>query len=303
MCAPFCKSRANARFEDLHQLAQVVLFDHHDLVEPLAGATPVRKRLVVDALSYLDRLSQDAPSDRALRREMGVTYREVGLVQRNGDRRAHLGDAAGAMRSYKRAITALAQLVAEDAQGSDSAYELALALSARVGVAGEGEDGNLPGARIGLARGVALFSAHLSRDTPDLLIRLALARTHLQLADVSWVNRDDAGLQAGMADARVALNAMAAMEPGHKKLPHVWIWVHAMAAGALQSQGDWAGIRREITASRVIQMALHTQAPDNARNLEHLAGNAQWMMLNAGRLHDVPGAERWPRSMPRRPRP
>ena len=283
--------RANARFEDLRQLARAVLFDYHDLVEPLAGATPVRKRLVVDALSYLDRLSQDAPSNRALRREMGVAYRVVGLVQRNGYRRAHLGDTAGAMRSYARSITALTQLVAEDASDADSAYELALALSARAAV--EGEDGNLASARPALQRAAALFSAHLSHDTPDLLFRLELARTHLRLADVFWVSRDYAGLQAGMADARAELNAMAAMQPGHKDLPHVWVWVHAMAALAFRAQGDWAGIRREITASREILMALHKQEPDNARYLEDLAGNAQWMLLAAGRLRDVAGAERW----------
>ena len=53
--------RAEARFADLRQLAHSVLFDYQDLVEPLAGATPVRKRLVEDALVYLDRLGQDTP--------------------------------------------------------------------------------------------------------------------------------------------------------------------------------------------------------------------------------------------------
>ena len=64
----------------------------------------MRKRLVEDALVYLDRLGRDSGGDRAIRREIGMAYRTVGYVQRNGFRRPHLGDTAGAMRSYDRGV-------------------------------------------------------------------------------------------------------------------------------------------------------------------------------------------------------
>jgi eukaryotic-like serine/threonine-protein kinase len=274
--------RAEARFKDLRQLAHSVLFDYHDLVESMVGATPVRKRLVTDALTYLDRLNQHAPSDRVLRREMGVAYRVVGLVQRNGYRRPHLGDTAGALSSYERGITLLEALAKEDPDDADTAYELALALSARAAV--WGEDGDLAAARPVLLRAAKLFEQNLVRDTPDLLHRLELARTHLRLASVLTSSLDYPGAKAATADAGRTLDGMAALQPHHKELPHVWVWVQELTAQIARGQGDWASVRREKLLSQDLLLKLHAAEPDNARYLEDLASNA---------LRDVAGAERW----------
>jgi non-specific serine/threonine protein kinase/serine/threonine-protein kinase len=45
------------RFNDVRQLAHSVLFDYHDAIKDLPGATRVRERLVKDALIYLDSLA------------------------------------------------------------------------------------------------------------------------------------------------------------------------------------------------------------------------------------------------------
>jgi len=289
--AAYQAQRAQARFDDLRQLAHAVLFEYHDLVEPLVGATPVRKRLVTDALTYLDRLSQHAPADRTLRREIGVGYRVVGQVQRNGYRRPHLGDTVGALRSYERSVSLLERLAAQDALDEDTGYELALALSARAAV--WGEDGDLAAAVPALQRAAALFTQHLPRDTPDLLIRLELARTHLRIAEVHLSNRALAGAGPALADARQVLNGMAALQPDHKELPHVWVWVNGVSAQVARAAGDWATVRREKLQSRDILLALHTREPDNARYLEDLAGDARWLLSTTGPLRDVAGAQRW----------
>jgi eukaryotic-like serine/threonine-protein kinase len=283
--------RAEARFKDLRQLAHSVLFDYHDLVEAMVGATPVRKRLVTDALTYLDRLGQHAPSDRAIRREMGVAYRTVGLVQRNGYRRPHLGDTAGALSSYERAITLLEALAKEDPDDPDTAYELALALSARAGV--WGEDGDLAAARPALLRAASLFEQNLARDTPDLLHRLELARTHLRLASVLAGSLDYPGAKAATADASRTLDSMAALQPHHQELPHVWVWVQGLTAQIARGQGEWAVVVTEKMKSQDILLRLLAAEPDNARYLEDLAGNARWLLSATGPLRDVAGAERW----------
>jgi tetratricopeptide (TPR) repeat protein len=283
--------RAEARFADLRQLAHAVLFDYHDLVEPMVGATPVRKRLVLDALTYLDRLSQHAPADRALRREMGIAYRVVGLVQRNGYRRPHLGDTAGALRSYERSIELLEALAAESPSDAETTSELALALSARAGV--WGEDGNMAAARPALERAASLYTGLLERDTPDLAYRLELARTHLRLAQASIADHDMLVTEAALKEARRVLVSMAALQPDNKELPHVWVWVHGEAAGLARLQGDWANVRREKLRSYDILMTLHKADPDNARYLEDLASNARWLLATAGPLRDVAAAERW----------
>jgi len=283
--------RAEARFADLRQLAHAVLFDYHDLIEPLAGATPVRKRLVEDALVYLDRLWQDTPDDRAIRREIGMAYRTVGYVQRNGFRRPHLGDTAGAMRSFDRGVALLDALVAEDPHDAESAYELALVLSARAGV--WAEDGDMPRAEPALQRAVALFSRHLPDDPPDRKHRLELARTHLRLADGWMAYGDLAAARGQVGQARAVLDGLAALDPGHAELPHVWVWVHNLASAIARRAGDWATVEAEERRSRERLLALEAQAPANARFQEDLAGNAHWLAMAAAVRHDPDSTERW----------
>jgi tetratricopeptide (TPR) repeat protein len=287
------KSRdaAQARFEELRQLAHAVLFDYHALVEPLAGATPVRQRLVNDAIHYLDRLAHAAPRDRRVLLEMGAAYHTVGLVQRNGFRRPHLGDTTGAMRSYERSIALLGELVDDDPADGAAAYELALALSARGGV--YGEDGQLEPARRDLMRAGELFTRHLGRDTPDLRHRLELARTHLRLADVQRFGRRFDAASICVNDARGVLDSLAALQPAHKELPHVWVWVHNLESFLAREQEDWPGVIRAEERVQGLMRELQAREPDNARFIEDLGRSAQWLMATHGRLRDVAQVARW----------
>ena len=285
------RNAAQARFEDLRQLAHAVLFDYHNLVEPLAGATPVRQRLVNDAIVYLDRLAKAAPDDRRVLLEMGMAHHTVGLVQRNGFRRPHLGDTKGAMRSFARAIALLARLVKQDERDEASAFELALALSARAGVLGE--DLQLAPARRDLAEAAALFTRHLTHDTPDLRHRLELARTHLRLADVLKFCRlyDDA--LVWVEEARRVLVSLAALQPEHLELPHVWVWVHNLESFMARENHDWRSVIAAEEKVWALLIALQAKEPDNARFLEDLAGSAQWQMATYGRLGEVELVARW----------
>src|SRR5262249_47686282 len=62
------------RFEEVRQLAHSILFDYHDGVKDLPGATPVRSRLVHDALDYLDRLAGEVGDDQTLQKELAAAY-------------------------------------------------------------------------------------------------------------------------------------------------------------------------------------------------------------------------------------
>src|SRR5690348_2421430 len=52
--------RAEKRFNDVRALANSLIFEVHDSIQDLAGATPARKLLVTKALQYLDSLSREA---------------------------------------------------------------------------------------------------------------------------------------------------------------------------------------------------------------------------------------------------
>jgi non-specific serine/threonine protein kinase/serine/threonine-protein kinase len=97
------QARAERRFQELRKLARTVIFDYHDAISDLPGATAVRERLVADGLTYLDALSRDAGTDTALLTELGNAYERMGDVQGGSDF-ANLGNTEGAIASYRKAL-------------------------------------------------------------------------------------------------------------------------------------------------------------------------------------------------------
>jgi serine/threonine protein kinase len=118
------KARAERRFNDVRQLAHSVLFDYHDAIKDLPGATRVRQRLVKDGLTYLDSLSREASDDPALQRELAAAYERVGDV-RGRAYGASLGDFTGAMESYQKALAIREALVVAKPKDEQSRRDLA----------------------------------------------------------------------------------------------------------------------------------------------------------------------------------
>lgn len=96
------RQRAERRLEEVRKLTRFLLFEFHDAVQKLPGATPIQKALVERALAHLDGLAAEAAGDRDLQMELVEAYTRFGDVQGN-PYQANLGDAEGALSSYARA--------------------------------------------------------------------------------------------------------------------------------------------------------------------------------------------------------
>lgn len=97
------RARAELRFNDVRKLANSLMFEIHDSIRDLSGATQARKLLLTRAQEYLDSLSKEASGDLSLQRELAAAYDRVGdLLGYSGA--ANLGDFAGALTSYKKAL-------------------------------------------------------------------------------------------------------------------------------------------------------------------------------------------------------
>jgi serine/threonine protein kinase/tetratricopeptide (TPR) repeat protein len=118
------QARAERRFNDVRKLANNVLFDYHDAIRDLPGATKVRERLVKDALDYLDSLADEAQGDPELQRELAAAYVRVGDV-RGGEGSGSLGDSRGAIESYTKALRIREALVAADPSDTQARRDLA----------------------------------------------------------------------------------------------------------------------------------------------------------------------------------
>ncbi len=96
------RARAERRFNDVRALADSLIFEVHDSIQNLPGATPVRKLIVDRALQYLDSLATESRGDVALQRDLAAAYQRVGLVQGNLFA-GNLGDYGSAVKSTRKA--------------------------------------------------------------------------------------------------------------------------------------------------------------------------------------------------------
>lgn len=106
------EARAERRFDELRKLAHSVVFDYHDAIADLPGSTPVRQRIIKDALEYLDTLSKES-NDPALWRELVEAYVRISNVQGNSYG-ANLGDTTGARLTADKAVAAGESLLRSD---------------------------------------------------------------------------------------------------------------------------------------------------------------------------------------------
>lgn len=165
------KRRADRRFNDVRSLANSLLFEIHDSIRDLPGSTPARKLLVDRALQYLDSLSGEGGNEPSLMRELATAYERVGEVQGHYLQNS-LGDTAGSLRSYQRALEIRQRLAA---RSSDWADRLALAKCHRLVANQLWATGDLRGAIDNIGKAIPISEA-LGNDRPrdlDVLYELA----------------------------------------------------------------------------------------------------------------------------------
>jgi len=120
------RARAEARFDEVRQLANASLFELHDAIRELPGATPARQLLVSKGMEYLDRLSRDAGDRADLQRELASGYLKLGDVL-GRPFNPNLGDTAGGLANYRKAAAIYESIGAATSRDSTLRRELATA--------------------------------------------------------------------------------------------------------------------------------------------------------------------------------
>lgn len=175
------RARAEGRFNDVRKLANSFIFDVHDNIADLPGSTRAREGLVKTSLEYLNSLAQEAGNDPSLQRELALAYQRVGDVQGNPTN-ANLGDTAGALASYRKALTIGEALVA--ANPSDAEAQRSVALTYQKLSDLQGWTGDLNGAVESARKAVAFFTTLADADTTNLKALQSRAVSHIKLGDI-----------------------------------------------------------------------------------------------------------------------
>ncbi len=91
--------RAEKRFDDVRSLANAFIFEIHDDISKLTGATTVRAKVLRKALVYLDGLAVDSAGNPSLQMELARAYIKVGQLQGS-----KLGEASNSLASFRKAV-------------------------------------------------------------------------------------------------------------------------------------------------------------------------------------------------------
>lgn len=97
---------ADRRFAVARDAARAMIYDVHDAVAGLPGATAAREVIVGRSLDYLDRLAVEAGHDPSLRLDLAEAYFRVGSAQGNPTNN-NLGRTTDARASYRRGLDVL----------------------------------------------------------------------------------------------------------------------------------------------------------------------------------------------------
>ncbi|MBI1762910.1 MAG: protein kinase [Acidobacteria bacterium] len=179
------RARAEQRFNDVRKLAHAVVFDYHDAIANLPGSTPVRERLVKDALEYLDSLAREAGGDGQLQRELASAYEKIGSVQGNSNN-SNLGDTDGAMKSYRKSLAMRERLALAEPANREVQAELA---------SGQEDLGDmlytvndLRGSLRSYEQALAIRNSLLASDSKNVDYRYALAELDKKTGDIKGMD-------------------------------------------------------------------------------------------------------------------
>jgi eukaryotic-like serine/threonine-protein kinase len=228
------RQRAEQRFTDVRRLANSLLFEVYDAIENLPGATPARKILVDRALQYLDKLAAEARGDLSLQRELASAYERVGDVQ-GGFRSSNLGDTAGFMASYRKALAIREAVLRGEPDSVDAQREL-LRTHGRMSDALMAS-GDLKGSIEQLRQLLPIAEKLSAADPSNLTNRRNLALAYL---DYGWKRSGPGDWKGSLADCRKAvgmLGAVSAADPADKRTKRVLAIAYSRVGELLSTFG------------------------------------------------------------------
>jgi len=255
------RALAEQRFNDIRSVSHDLIFDVHDSIQYLAGATAARKLIVQDALRYLSVLSKDSPENIPLQDEVATAYEKIGDVQ-GGTGRANLGDTVGALESYNKALAIRQTILA--ARPSDPAARDGLSRSyLRVGEIlqdmGRYEES------LQYHRKHLDLSQELAASSPsDSKAQSRLAASYDGLGDIlSSLKEWDGSLQNYGASAAI-YKTLAEKGPQQHASRSNWALEQKKMGGILEAKGEFKRALREYTAALLIDEELVKNSPEDA---------------------------------------
>jgi len=176
------RRRADARFDDVRKLANSLIFEVHDSIANLPGASAARKLMLQRAVEYLDGLAKEPGNQVDLVRELASAYGRIGELQ--GDAFfLEMGEQQAAFASLQKSIAMRETLARANPGNTQDQLELARTYSVYAGLQFGLRNG--PAALEYGRKGVAILDRLAERrpDDVDALAMSARALTRLGMME------------------------------------------------------------------------------------------------------------------------
>lgn len=174
------RAKAEQRFNDVRKLTNSFLFEFEESIKDLQGATHAREMTVRKALEYLDILANEQSNETLLQFELASAYSKVADIQ-GSPGRSNLGDTAGAIASFGKAIEILENLVKIEPNNYEFQKNLASNYKSIAYIYEVTGDSNLT--QTNNQSALSLLQNLISLDETDFASRLELAECYKILGD------------------------------------------------------------------------------------------------------------------------
>lgn len=281
---------AERRFDQVRELADVVIFDVEAAIMDLPGSTPARKLIMQRAKEYLDRLMSEGIDSVPLQRDVALAYEKIGDVQGAPDRN-NLGELDAAERSYRNAL-ALREAIAHRTQpNADDGRKLARMLRT-LGLFLANQRGDASGALQFGRQALAIGEEVTAFAAEDPQVRKELALDQQFLAEL--YSGGNAHVRAGtLSEATVMYRRagenfarLLSSSPHDTTLLHYAAIIDVQLADVASQQGDTDAMRAALQRARpVFQELAADPLNDSAHsNLALVEGQLAGLLLAEGHI-------------------
>jgi len=282
------RDRAEQRFGQVRKLATTVLFDYHEGIKEMPGATAIREKMVKDSLDYLDNLANESNYSIDLQRELATAYRKVGDIQGGQSSGGNVGNNTAAMESYTKAFNIQQNIVAANQANTDDRRLLARLM---IDIAMQHEfTGDLQGRENYARRAIEIFR-QLAEELPNE------TKSHSDLARALWTLASAVRAKGDLDDAIVSYKQsaeiyenLAAQKPEDRKFIRNAALTYKNMGGLLEQKKDFSAALEFYGKASVIDAKNAAEEPDSITSQLDLSfsyGSIASASMNTGNFDEA----------------
>jgi eukaryotic-like serine/threonine-protein kinase len=281
---------AERRFNDLRKVANSLIFEVHDSIRSLPGATAARKIILERAQEYLDSLAADSKSDPLLLRELSAAYIRIAAVLGN-PRDANLGNSALSLQNYRRAVEMRETVAAAFPLDREARRELAESDMA-LALALQGSQEGANAAKGFLDKAIAILEPLAAANSTDTKIQYALAKATEYKAGFYADQGQFKSAQTTYEKALAMYQHVGEMDPGNRDYRIDVAYAHKHVGGTLIVQKQLQPALEQYRAALVIDEAELRADPRDASiryNITFTYSDTGYILGQQGKIDEALG--------------